>query len=65
MVSELNKKINDEEIKKSIIDYTNWLVGQNLMICESAEGYSFRSSMIGGKKYTPEELYNEYISENK
>lgn len=52
-------------IKQNIIDYTNWLTKQNLMISESADGPSFRSSMIGGKKYTAEELYNKFVSEKE
>jgi len=33
------------------------------MICEGVDGYTFRSSMIGGKKYTAEELYDKFVSE--
>jgi len=50
-------------VRQRIIDYTNWLTKQNLMICEGADGYIFRSSMIGGKKYSAEELYDKFISE--
>jgi hypothetical protein len=51
------------DVRQRIIDYTNWLMKQNLMICESVDGYSFRSSMIGGKKYSAEELYDKFVSE--
>jgi hypothetical protein len=52
--------ISDKEI---IVNYTNWLMKQNLMICEGVDGYSFRSSMIGGKKYSAEELFEKYIND--
>ena len=51
------------DVRQRIIDYTNWLSKQNLMICEGVDGYSFRSSMIGGKKYSAEELYDRFASE--
>jgi hypothetical protein len=51
------------DVRQRIIDYTNWLMKQNLMICEGVDGYSFRSSMIGGKKYSAEELYDKFVSE--
>lgn len=50
-------------VRQRIIAYTNWLTEQNLMICEGVDGYTFRSSMIGGKKYTAEELYEKFESE--
>ena len=50
-------------VKQLIIDYTNWLCNQNLMISEDFEGYSLRSTTIGGKKYSAEELYNIFISQ--
>jgi hypothetical protein len=50
-------------VRQRIIDYTNWLMKQNLMICEGVDGYSFRSSMIGGKKYSAEDLYDKFVSE--
>lgn len=58
-----NSALNIADVRKRIIDYTNWLMKQNLMICESVDGYSFRSSMIGGKKYSAEELYDKFVSE--
>ena len=51
------------DVRQRIIDYTNWLMKQNLMICEGVDGYSFRSSMIGGEKYSAEELYDKFVSE--
>jgi len=51
------------DVRQRIIVYTNWLMKQNLMICEGVDGYSFRSSMIGGKKYSAEELYDKFVSE--
>lgn len=54
---------NINYVRQRIIDYTNWLTKQNLMICEGVDGYTFRSSMIGGKKYTAEELYDKFVSE--
>ena len=51
------------DVRQRIIDYTNWLSKQNLMICEGVDGYTFRSSMIGGKKYSAEELYDKFVSE--
>tara|TARA_R110000782_G_scaffold16029_2_gene46361 strand:- start:1729 stop:2028 length:300 start_codon:yes stop_codon:yes gene_type:complete len=50
-------------VRESIINYTNWLSKQNLMICEGVDEYSFRSSIIGGKKYSAEELYEKFVSE--
>lgn len=49
--------------KECIIKFTEWLV--NLMIVETADGYVFRSSMIGGEKYSPEQLYNKYKGASK
>ena len=51
------------DVRQRIIDYTNWLSKQNLMICEGVDGYTFRSSTIGGKKYSAEELYDKFVSE--
>ena len=51
------------DVRQRIIDYTNWLMKQNLMICEGVDGCSFRSSMIGGEKYSAEELYDKFVSE--
>ena len=58
-----NSELNIADVRQRIIDYTNWLTKQNLMICEGVDGYTFRSSMIGGKKYTAEELYDKFVSE--
>lgn len=58
-----NPTLHIADVRERIIDYTNWLMKQNLMICEGVDGYSFRSSMIGGKKYSAEELYDMFISE--
>ena len=64
-----NKKLSTNEalhiggVRQRIIDYTNWLSKQNLLICEGVNGYTFRSSMIGGKKYSAEELYDKFVSE--
>jgi hypothetical protein len=58
-----NSALNIADVRQRIIDYTNWLIKQNLMICEGVDGYTFRSSMIGGKKYTAEELYDKFVSE--
>lgn len=57
------KDLLKEYAEQRIIAYTNWLSKQNLMICEGVDGHTFRSSMIGGKKYTAEELYDKFISE--
>ena len=58
-----DKALHIADVRQRIIDYTNWLSKQNLMICEGVDGYSFRSSMIGGKKYSAEELYDKFVSE--
>lgn len=58
-----NQPLLIADVRQRIIDYTNWLMKQNLMICEGVDGYSFRSSMIGGKKYSAEELYDKFVSE--
>lgn len=58
-----NSALNIADVRQRIIDYTNWLSKQNLMICEGVDGYTFRSSMIGGKKYSAEELYDKFVSE--
>lgn len=58
-----NSALNIADVRQRIIDYTNWLTKQNLMICEGVDGYTFRSSMIGGNKYTAEELYDKFVSE--
>lgn len=58
-----NKALHIADVRQRIIDYTNWLSKQNLMICEGVYGYTFRSSMIGGKKYSAEELYDKFVSE--
>jgi hypothetical protein len=58
-----NSALNITDVRQRIIDYTNWLSKQNLMICEGVDGYTFRSSMIGGKKYSAEELYDKFVSE--
>lgn len=58
-----NSALNIADVRQCIINYTNWLSKQNLMICEGVDGYKFRSSMIGGKKYTAEELYDKFVSE--
>ena len=60
---ELVKLFAIPDVRQRIVDYTNWLSEQNLMICEGVDGYTFRSSMIGGKKYSAEELYEKYVSE--
>ncbi|MDD2285823.1 MAG: hypothetical protein PHU98_06315 [Mariniphaga sp.] len=57
------QQLNIADVRQRIIDYTNWLSKQNLMICEGVDGYTFRSSMIGGKKYSAEELYDKFVSE--
>lgn len=57
------KALSIADLRQRIIDYTNWLSKQNLMICEGVDGYTFRSSMIGGKKYSAEELYDKFVSE--
>lgn len=44
-----------------VIRYTDWLSKQNLMISEGVDGHTFRSSMLGGKKYTADELYDMFI----
>lgn len=51
--------------KKYIVDFINWVVNQNLMISEDINGYSFRSTTIGGKKYSTEELYNKFVSDSE
>jgi hypothetical protein len=58
-----NSAFNIADVRQRIIDYTNWLSKQNLMICEGLDGHTFRSSMIGGKKYSAEELYDKFVSE--
>jgi hypothetical protein len=58
-----NSALNIADVRQRIIDYTNWLSKQNLMICEGVDSYTFRSSMIGGKKYSAEELYDKFVSE--
>lgn len=56
-------QLNINNVKQLIIDYTNWLCNQNLMISEDFEGYSLRSTTIGGKKYSAAELYDKFISQ--
>ena len=58
-----NSALNIADVRQCIINYTNWLSKQKLMICEGVDGYTFRSSMIGGKKSTAEELYDKFVSE--
>jgi hypothetical protein len=60
-----NLGLNITNVREYIINYTNWLSEQNLMICEGINGYTFRSSMIGGKKYSADELYDKFFSEYK
>ena len=57
------KALSIADVRQRMIAYTNWLSKQNLMICEGVDGHTFRSSMIGGKKYTAEELYDKFVSE--
>ena len=57
------KALSIADVRQRIIAYTNWLSKQNLMISEGVEGHTFRSSMIGGNKYTAEELYDKFVSE--
>jgi len=57
-----NQPLLIADVRQHIVDYTNWLLKQNIMICEGVDGYSFRSSMIGGKKYSAEELYDKFVS---
>lgn len=68
---EENKNLNESEsmelniadVRKHIIDYTNWLCKQDLMISEGINGYTFRSSRIGGEKYSAKELCDKFVSE--
>ena len=60
---ESGKALHIADVRQCIINYTNWLSKQKLMICEDVDGYTFRSSIIGGKKYTAEELYDKFVSE--
>lgn len=46
-----------------IVEFINWIVKQNLMICEGVDGYNFRSSMTGGEKYTAEQLLEKYLND--
>lgn len=52
----------EDYAKIQVIDFAHWLVKQNLIISEGTDGYTFRSSMFGGKKYSAEELYEHYIA---
>lgn len=63
LIEAMNQVLRQQLVRQRIIDYTNWLSKQNLMICEGVDGYTFRSSMIGGKKYSAEELYDKFVSE--
>jgi hypothetical protein len=58
-----NLYLGNADVRKLAIDYTNWLANQNINICEGVDGYHFRSSMLGGKRYSAEELYDKFISE--
>lgn len=51
-------------VRQRCIDFANWIKKQNLMICTGydKEDATWRSSMIGGKKFTDEQLY--YIFES-
>lgn len=55
--------ISEADVRRHVIAYTKWLTEQNLTICESADGSTFRSSTIGGKKYTAKELYDKFVYE--
>lgn len=65
MNRELNQPLQQCSVRRSfIIHFLDWLVKKDIMISESADGYIFRSSQIGGRKYTTSELYDWYESEN-
>lgn len=51
------------DIKNHCIDFANWIKKQNLMICTGydKEDVTWRSSMIGGRKFTDEQLYDVHI----
>ena len=51
------------EEKLHIVIFLHWLVKQDILISETANGYVFKSSTLGGKTYTAEELYNNYKKE--
>lgn len=48
------------EVRQRCIDFANWIKKQNLMICAGYDenDCNWRSSMIGGKKFTDEQLYD-------
>lgn len=47
--------------KLRIMEYTNWLVQQNILIVEHKNGTYFCSNVQGSsKRYTAEELYKCY-----
>ena len=48
------------DVRQRCIDFANWIKKQNLMICTGydKEDATWRSSMIGGKKFTDEQLYD-------
>jgi len=52
--------LNIDLVMQSCVCFANWLLNRNLMMVETVHGYVWRSSMIGGIKYTTEELYKEY-----
>jgi hypothetical protein len=60
----MNSLSKQDEISRSIIvPFLEWLVKKDIMISESADGNVFRSSQIGGRKYTYDELFDWYESE--
>lgn len=48
------------DVRQRCIDFANWIKKQNLMICTGYDesDCNWRSSMIGGKKFTDEQLYD-------
>jgi len=52
----------DKDTKKAlVVNYTNWLVNQNLLFSEDGNGIFLRSSTIGGNRFTAEQLFERFI----
>ena len=54
------RQLTIPDVRQRCIDFAKWIKKQNLMICTGYDDSdcNWRSSMIGGKKYTDEQLYD-------
>lgn len=51
---------DEQPVEQPIIPFIVWLAKQGVLISEGVDGSYFKSNVIGGRKYTPEELYELY-----